>query len=76
MYPPSGGYDPDAIAYAHPDCPLHGDDSGRQDGEPLSPKCPACGFTGRQANVYRKGELWSTCHDPWHAASGRTEELT
>jgi hypothetical protein len=28
MYPPSSGYDPDAVAYPHPLCPLHGEQSG------------------------------------------------
>lgn len=40
--------------------------SGRVPGE----VCPSCGFDGRQANVYRRDELWSTCHDPWHDARG------
>lgn len=41
--------------------------SPAQHTESAAPKvCPSCGFTGRQANEYRGGVLWRTCHDPWH----------
>lgn len=38
--------------------------------------CPSCGFDGRQANEYRGGVLWRTCHDPWHALAAPTAEET
>lgn len=29
-------------------------------------RCPGCGFTGRQANVWKGGILVRSCRDPWH----------